>query len=639
MLQFTFDNKVQVITAVDDCIVNFALKGAGGGGGGKDYPGSGSNGTPGSLVQGSFQMYKDQKVYLAVGAGGQPGGSNIGSAPGGKGGIGYDGYSGGQGGNAGPAGASGGGGGGGAATIMYTIENGIREILAVAGGGAGGGGGGHLGQPHGYELNPSEYSLVSQINTPLYYTNGTADPAYCQFLKDYGVWLDVNINNTSYTYEVYFQAGSYTTELSADNYAEFSIVDISMKNHEPYSTTNYTRVLADAFDIPTTGWYSINILAINWGGPASVGAVVKKNGTIVWTTRSQYNVKHTLNEDSIGRGGRAQNHRNDGGGPGGGGGGAIGGNGSIAPIGDVGAAGGTPGTSYNGVNSLDWLTYNDVYEYGKAGLGAYGYTAATKGGDGYAAFTSKFSNIHTLYNGTWNKQYSIKTLVNSTWQEPKAIYVRNNNSWIRVYGDNVPDFTTIDSYFNNISNPMQPYVPDPPVLEPAGIPGVAVSDSSTRGGEIAVTETTTFDDGSTISVTTVNSTVVSITSTESPPDAPAPPAAPADAPADAPTSTDGNTAAPSDSTTSDSDGAATSADGSAASAASSSASSGDGAAAASGDGAAAASGDGAGAGAGTGDAGGAGAGTGDAGGAGGAGGDAGGGGGGAGDGGGGGGGD
>lgn len=122
------------------------LWGGGGGAGGPDSAGDGADGAAGHYVTATdidMTSYAGVKMIgVAVGGGGESGGSGN-DTPGGRNGQSLTSYSGGNGGESGDVGVSGSGGGGGGATTVTLFETGQAADnikLAIAGGGGGGGG-------------------------------------------------------------------------------------------------------------------------------------------------------------------------------------------------------------------------------------------------------------------------------------------------------------------------------------------------------------------------------------------------------------------------------------------------------------------------------------------------------------------
>jgi hypothetical protein len=487
MIQVYYDiTAVGRITANFDCTVSFVLKGGGGGGGGRDT-GVNGPGTAGQLLTGSFNMTKDSSVLVAVGGGGDGGYGNIRGAGAGGGGYALDGFSGGRGGNAGPSGTSGSGGGGGGATVLYKTDSLSTTILAVAGGGAGGGGAGNKGYQDGYLLPGDQYTYApNSLANGLTYEVSAVNGAYCTFLNTFGVWDYRQLggrNDRIFLWDVYFTAGIYTAELSADNYS-FMTIDGIIDAFDPGNfsigsslatpdgtVSSFNQVHAKTLTVSKSGWYKVRVYAVNYGNAAGVAFRISQGTTVILTSRSAYNLQSaTLIVNA--KGGQGQNHQGDGGGPGGGGGGYPGGQGGIAPIYDNGASGGTPGANYRntaaginpGINSgigfgngLD----NHIY-YGLAGW-RIDAGNATHGTPGFAAFTSAANSAISVNTASgWVKPSSIyrRTSENS-WTSFSAVYVRKDDVWKLVYGNPISYSNVVGQTYNNQSGPPQPYPAEP----------------------------------------------------------------------------------------------------------------------------------------------------------------------------------
>lgn len=470
MIQFTYDGIGKRITASADCVVSFVLKGGGGGAGGRDSPGRPGVGTDASTVSGQLNLAKGNSIFVAVGAGGIGGESVVAGYGGGLGGYSLNGFSGGTGGAAGPIGLSGAGGGGGGATVLYKIVNNSASILAVAGGGAGGGGGGNRDPADGYLLPESSYTYFEPIlSNALYYPYASINGGYCQFLNDLGIWKYPERENI-FLWDVYLTAGTYSAELSVDNWSILSIDGIreafgyESANLQSFSSSS---VSSKPFNVTNAGWYKLRVYAINFEGIASVAFRIKQGSNVILTSRSPFNLRSVTNIQ-YSRGGQGQNHERDGGGAGGGGGGYPGGRGGLSPIYDVGASGGTPGASYNAVNTSSFDGNGNAKYYGR---GLYTTTstnvivsaAQAAGGNGYAAFISNVNNSISVKNeraGLWTKPSAIyRRTKNNTWAPFTSIYVRTGGEWKQMYGEAI-SYTNVsldDMPFNRESGPPVPY--------------------------------------------------------------------------------------------------------------------------------------------------------------------------------------
>lgn len=163
-LQVTYTGKTTVLTAVNNCIVNYTLVGGGGAAGGGDSN-NGSDGLPGDIIHGSYKLLRGEQLSVTVGEGGKPGTAGT-WARGGVGGNALIGYAGGEGGRSGNSGTSGSGGGGGGATVLKKTSD--NSIIAIAAGGGGGGGGGNYSkgfikstEPYGQAPRQTNNGLVA----------------------------------------------------------------------------------------------------------------------------------------------------------------------------------------------------------------------------------------------------------------------------------------------------------------------------------------------------------------------------------------------------------------------------------------------------------------------------------------------
>lgn len=457
LLEFTYDGTTKVITAAENCILQYTLVGGGGGGGGPDTY-HGGNGLPGSVVSGEMTLTKGQSVYCSVGQGGRGGGTQGTSRTGGIGGASLDGFSGGTGGRSGWAGSSGAGGGGGGATVLSSSLAQSSIIAVAAGGGAGGGGGNHGGAPT-YSTEPYGDTLAYSYR---YYSNAATNGAYCSFLNTYGVWN----GDGRYSYEVYFPTdGTYTFRLSADNYGYMWLDNGTVNGNNDYIGNTPNSGASDFNQYynfnhyVTKGWHTVDVYARNWGGPASVGAAIIAPGqtSYMWTTRSSYNpLSVTYN---LGRGGHGVDYSGDGGGAGGGGGGYRGGRGGPTRGGDVGGYSGSDGYDYNLYPAT--VTIGSPSSYGAGGIGYNRPTGGYPGGDGYAALNAIQTDISVKSGSLWKKtkglyirdSFSLFGMTLRYWKSVPAMYVRSNGEWKKVYGDLVPAYYSQANSYSSISGP------------------------------------------------------------------------------------------------------------------------------------------------------------------------------------------
>lgn len=188
-------------------------------------------------------------------------------------------------------------------TYYWAVPTALRRIrmLAVAGGGAGGfglggsGGGGGAGEASlvtDVALVPGETVTIAvgHGGTAAQSNRGRVFPvtlnyAWNSFMNTYAVWVSDSyapygsIETFSRNWVAPY-TGSYTLEISADNYGEL-YVDGSFIG----STSSFTSTATFSFSA-TSGSKILKINTRNDGGPAGVAAVIKnQSGTVIWTTR------------------------------------------------------------------------------------------------------------------------------------------------------------------------------------------------------------------------------------------------------------------------------------------------------------------------------------------------------------------
>ena len=449
LLEFTYDGTTKVITASENCTLQYTLVGGGGGGGGPDRL-NGSDGLPGLVVNGAIALTKGQTVYCSVGGAGTGGGAQGTSKAGGPGGYSLDGFSGGTGGTSGWAGSSGAGGGGGGATVL-SFDTSQSNLISVAAGGGGGGGGGN----HGYGATYSTSSYGDTQSYALrYYSDGSTNGSWSSLLNTYSIWN----GNGDYTWEVYFpDTANYTFTISIDNTGAIYLDGTLVKETTGNEFGRFGSTHSATKNV-TKGWHTVKMNATNWGGPAALGGTISdSSGVKIWTTRSSYNpLSATYN---AGRGGHGVNYSGDGGGAGGGGGGYRGGRGGSTRGGDVGGYSGSTGYNYNAYPAI--TTIGSPSSYGAGGAANWRPGIGASGTGGYAAFTAVHTDTSIKQNGTWKKANAVYVRDSISifgfrigyWKSIESLYTRSNGEWKKVYGENTPAYYSLSNTYNNTSGP------------------------------------------------------------------------------------------------------------------------------------------------------------------------------------------
>lgn len=386
-----------------------------GGGGAASNIGGGGNGSGGNFLNGTLDITDGSLIEVFVGGAGN--GMTSGKSyksytlsaqnlAGGTGGYGndedYD--------------AGNGGGGGGASAIVI---NGI--ISAVAGGGAGGGGVGDDFEQPGYSATGSPSANGQTSVYPYGGTNG----AWSNLLNTTSVWQ----GNGSYTWEVYFpHDDNWIFEGSIDNYGEMFIDGTSI-----LSIPDYHNAFSTSYAV-STGWHTIQINAVNTGGPGAIGGrIYDSSGNVIWTTRSQ-------RYSSNGRGADGAIGIDDWRGGGGAGGGGW----------PYGGSAGTAG--YGGANGLNYINHNDPYNTGEyasymtpGGVSDSQYPGSGvgygNGGNGYALITFYLkSGIFIKKDGEYKNAFPyIK--INGAYRSA-AIWIKSGGVWYPSLTNESPSFSS-----------------------------------------------------------------------------------------------------------------------------------------------------------------------------------------------------
>lgn len=391
--------------------VEVHLWGAGGGAGG------GVNGGGGSYATTSISVTKGDIIEIGVGAAGAPAVGSVGGT-GGKEYLSPNTFNGGDGGSSGDedldTGA--GGGGGGASAVVW---NGYTVVIAAGGGGAGGYGDdlgvGQAGYPG--DVHPS-------VTSGIIYRVGCS--AWCGFLNTYGIWSGGSGDVTTHTYTALVNfptTGTYTFNLSTDNYGSLFVDSTDIINYSDYHGVGTTTAIVSA------GNHLITLNIANTGGPAGIGAqILNPNSTELWNSTSLLYTNGLTSNSNGGPGG------NGAAGGGGGGGGYLGGAGGAGTGDDAGGANGGEGGLSLGNTILPGsgifaggrtTPYAPVASYGNAGY------------NGYAVLV--FNRKFQLYNkvaGVWTQIVNAWQKVNGVWTSISQAYLKNNGAWIPMLSTN-----------------------------------------------------------------------------------------------------------------------------------------------------------------------------------------------------------
>lgn len=424
-----------------------------------------------------------------------------------------------------------------------------EEILTIAPGGGGGGGGGRFSAGISSSNSPFGFATVNTEvhNSKLYPT--VHDSRWSSFMNSYGVCTSpdntqIGTKTVTRTFTTSY-SGTHSLICQFDNDMQVYIDDMPISLSYPGylygGGVSYLDDLLGSFQL-TPGSHTIKVVITNffngtWDARNPCGYAIRiftgsnYSGTEVWNTRQ------SLSSDISGfpydgRGGKGQDKSGDGAGAGGGGGGWFGGQGGLISGGDVGARSGS--TGYAITNNVSDANFDYVRPpftfYGGGGLGV---NQNSYGGDGIGGIieltTQESINLRIRQNGGWVKPSAIYVrgqqslffglITQNVWKKVNQIYLRENGSW-KLIVDTTPltitSATEATSTYESVSNLPSPIVvASTSVYENPG-PGLDGGGGFYGGSSgVSVTETTTFDDGSTLSVTTVDGQVTNVSSTPS----------------------------------------------------------------------------------------------------------------------------
>lgn len=542
------------ITTDLDCTVNITAIG-GGGGGGSSYSGGGSGGTGqngNKIIVNEVPLSKNEALYVFPGEGGAP----ANSTSRGLGGRSLIGYNGGGGGTSLSSSIGGHGGGGGGASCAWiagktnplpNLEAGFYETNnvfftrgVIAGGGGGGGGGGSAGAAL---TNPS-YVRTNIYTGPELATMDHR--SFNTFMKTYAVCLKDSYHAVGefafHRKVIIASTQTYRITFAADNYTSIYIDNIPITggglNYSSTQAPNYIDVSI------TEGEHIISVVYYNYAdtNPENPGAVAVTiadlSGNIVWNTRQNLNTEY-VDTSNFARsiGGAGQSNFQTGGAGGGGGGGSYAGAGGRqnSTNFNLGALNGSNGLSYAGTQYLNYLRFDNAGHNGTYGIGG---VPSSAGSNGFVEVTSNaVLNIYVREGNAWKKVEQVKIRNNDAWEDIAEVYHKNQTSWQKVFSTAGHPLTkeNITPAEGDHTQYSFRYRSNPPISEqlPQALLSLLIIDTSgpsssewwegpgyeSSGGGLTV-ETTTFDDGSTLTTITDNATgsIVGISSTDAPSD-------------------------------------------------------------------------------------------------------------------------
>jgi hypothetical protein len=303
-------------------------------------------------------------------------------------------------------------------------------------------------------------------------------------LNSYGVWVDpVTARNFDVTYSVSFPiTGNYTFVGSCDNFGTVSLDGQPVLDMSTFTTTFSSTIFV------TAGTHSIRIVAVNTGGPGSVGLTVESTGTsfcggnggqagprgtsggggggggatVVLLNNSVIGIAggggggggagnsgiaagqdapgDNIAPEGVTAGQNGQTKSVDGGGGGGGGGGLGAGNGGAERPGDQGALAGSTGQSTfpfeNGSGILPGGTSNQYY-IAPAGRGG---TRTFTGYPGYAMFVFDVNGTSVEQGGIFVPVAKTYIKNANVWTPVKSTFIKTGGQWVAVNGGIVPAF-------------------------------------------------------------------------------------------------------------------------------------------------------------------------------------------------------
>ena len=415
------------------------LWGGGGGGGGNDSH-RGGNGCGAMCAVQSFTVVPGDIIDIAVGGGGQHGGTGAG-----------------QGSGPGIPGAG------------YTVDSTVFTTLELLGPGIG------RSTNNVYPTFLNTYGVwgggdvfdltvnVAFPDTALYTFTGTCDNYFTVYVDGNQV-LSGNNWGSIYDSKVVVPAGSHAVRIRGVNTGGPASIAVTIIDNAILNTGSYcggfggtaggsgSSGAGGAGGGATLLFKNFALLAIAGGGAGGGGGGNSggaPNGQDAPGDRGQ--------EAGTTAGQNGTNKDGDGGGGGGGGGGYPSGNGGSTPSGDQGGFSGFYGGSAGNTTYLP-----SGLKPGGAGLARYngsggqGGVYTISGSPGYAVLVFEPTSYQVNIADTWTPIKKAFVKVNGTWKESRNVFVKSNGVWSHIIGasdDYAPALSVVPGYFGTNPRP------------------------------------------------------------------------------------------------------------------------------------------------------------------------------------------
>ena len=417
-------------------VVAYLWGGGGGGGGNDSHPGG--NGCGAMCTVQSFTVSPGDVIDIAVGGGGQHGGSGAG-----------------QGSGPGIPGAG------------YTVDNTLFTTLDLLGPGI------SRSTNNVYPTFLNTYGVwggssvfdqtvnVEFPSTAVYTFTGTCDNYFTVYVDGIQV-LTGNNWQSIYNSKVPIPAGTHTVRILGNNISGPASIAVTIVDNTIIDTGSYCGGFGGtAGPRPFSGaggagggatllFKNSTLLAVAGGGAGGGGGGNFSNGQNAPGNRGQ--------EAGTTAGQNGTNKPNgDGGGGGGGGGGYNAGNGGTTPTGDNGGYSGMYGGSLGDVTYLP----NALKPGGAAlarynGAGGQGGVYTISGNPGYAVLVFEPTSYQVKFDGDWAPVKKAYIKVNGTWKESRNVFVKSNGTWTAIIGssdDYAPALSVVPGYFGTNPRP------------------------------------------------------------------------------------------------------------------------------------------------------------------------------------------